>query len=731
ETPHRKRKRRVEESASALQSQNNAAKRMERFKTHKAQASNSQQLVAMVQRDPTNSKIPINSVKSEDDESIYVHQRIAQVMKGHQIDGVQFMWREITADDGGDTSPQGCLLTHTMGLGKTMQTIAVLVAVNEAAQSQNLKVSRQLPPQLRLNAERERQLRMMVLCPPALMENWKKEIKKWAGDRLPNVFCIESGPNKNHLDDMQHWYRIGGVLVIGYELFRNKVHRKESKNAKTNLANNQDGDEIDRCLLRGPELVVADEVHNLRNRNARSIAVEGMVTQSRIGLSGTPLSNNVDEIYALITFVSPGYLGEPKEFRAHYAEPIQQGLYDDSTSYEKRRSLKKLKVLQNRIEPKVNRADIDSLRGFIPPKTEFVLTLPLTSVQQRAYGRFVSAVLGDKQNEKASQVQIFAWLDILGLLTTHPLAFKNKLQKPVVKKIRGRATTPQGGTASDDGGVDVDDTVDLADEAVLALGFSQETVDEIVDGITDELDVQHSAKMSMLVNILELSATCDDKVLVFSGSLGTLDTVQQILADRGMKCGRIDGKVPPPRRLQLIAEFDKSKSMNVLLCSTRASGVGLNIQGANRVVILDFGFNPTHEEQAVGRAYRLGQKKPVFVYRMVMGSTFEQHIYNKQLFKQSLFQRVVDRKNPRRVAKKNTREFLFEPQHVQQKDIAQWVGKDATVLDRVLRQELTAAAQAGTEDMTIRDLTTYETLQEEDNDDPLTEQEKKEVQEEL
>ncbi|KAK4621839.1 hypothetical protein CLAFUW4_06550 [Fulvia fulva] len=731
DTPRKKRKRKVKESESALQSQNNAAKRMERYQ--KTQISNSQQLVAMVQRDPTNSKISINPVKNEDDESIFIHQPIASVMKGHQIDGVRFMWREITADDGDETEPQGCLLTHTMGLGKTMQTIAVLVAVNEAAQSENLRVSAQLPAQLRLNSERERQLRIMVLCPPLLIENWRKEIRRWARHRLPNVFCIVSsgGGKNNHLDDMRTWYRIGGVLIIGYELFRNKVHRKESKSAKTNLANNRDGDELDQYLLRGPELVVADEVHNLRNRNAKSLAVDQIETHSRIGLSGTPLSNNVDEIYALISFASPGYLGETKEFKAHYATPIQAGLYGDSTPYEKRKSLMKLRVLHNRIEPKINRADINSLRGSIPPKTEFVITLPLTSIQQTAYGRFVSAVLGDSKNEKAGQFQMFSWLDLLGLLTTHPLAFKRKLLKPVVKKTRGRATSPRGSTVSDNGGVDIDDTEDLADEAVLNLGFSQETVDEIVEGITDELQVRDSAKMSMLISILELSAACGDKVLVFSGSLGTLDTVQQTLAENGVECGRIDGNVPPAKRLSVIAKFDKSSTTNVLLCSTRASGVGLNIQSVNRVVILDFGFNPTHEEQAVGRAYRLGQQKPVFVYRMVMGSTFEGHIYNKQLFKQSLFQRVVDRKNPRRVAQKNTRDFLFQPQHVEQKDISKWLGKDDKVLDRILRRELQTAEAAGSGDTIIRDLTTYETLQEDAGDEQFTEQEKREIQEEI
>ena len=123
---------------------------------------------------------------------------------------------------------------------------------------------------------------------------------------------------------------------------------------------------------------------------------------------------------------------------------------------------------------------------------------------------------------------------------------------------------------------------------------------------------------------------------------------------------------------------------NVCLVSTRAGGQGLNLFGANRVVILDDHFNPMWEQQAIGRAYRIGQQKPVYVYRLTVGGTFEQAIQNQALFKEQLATRVVDKKNPNRSALKGAGEYLFPPKEVDREDLSQFLGKDPLVLDRLL-----------------------------------------------
>ncbi|KAI7343337.1 hypothetical protein KC320_g9298 [Hortaea werneckii] len=143
---------------------------------------------------------------------------------------------------------------------------------------------------------------------------------------------------------------------------------------------------------------------------------------------------------------------------------------------------------------------------------------------------------------------------------------------------------------------------------------------------------------------------------------------------------------------------------------------------------MDFGFNPAWEEQAVGRVYRLGQKKPVFVYRFLAGGTYETNMWNKQLFKTSLTQRVVDKKNPCRNARRNTRDFLHFPETVKQEDIARWVGKDPDVLDKILARH--GQTEPGKIDTLIRAISTMETLQEEVEEE-LDDEEKKEVAAEI
>ena len=741
-TPHKNRKKKVAFSAAAAESRNKALERQERFKSAlESQSSDPQPLAAMVDNQPSVSNVPINPAKSDDQEYVYIYEKIAKAMKSHQIDGTRFMWRELTATE--DDASQGCILAHTMGLGKTLQAIALLIAMNEAAQSHDPKVFRQLPKQLRPKGIRGvRQLRTLVLSPPALLHNWCREIDTWAPHALGHLFVLDAVTRKGHDDTIEDWHRVGGVLLVGYEMFRRRA--LPSKKNPTTVRD----EHIAKIMLEGPEIVVADEVHQLKNQTSKvSIATSQLRTESRIGLTGTPMSNNVQEIYALISFVAPGYLGEPTEFRAHFAEPIGQGTWQDSTSYEIRKSIKKLAVLQHDIQPKVNRADITVLRGSLKAKVEFVITVPLTSMQLSVYKKYVATVVGGDGKAEANLVTIFGWLAVLTLLTNHPLAFKHKLltppPPPPPSKLKKKLPLNEETSGASDSGIATPADPTLAeptpaaialreeaeiqnsgDQHVSALGLTEQMVQDLIAEIGDDVNAKLSAKVSIFINILEHSKRCGDKVLVFSSSIPTLNYLGDLLTAMKTPFGRIDGQVEVNRRLLVVDDFNEDRS-NVMIISTKAGGTGLNIQAANRVVIFDFGFNPAWEEQAIGRSYRLGQTKPVFVYRFVAGGTFEENIYNKQLFKSSLAQRVVDKKTPRRNAARKTRDWLYEPTQVKQQDLTPWIGKDPDVLDPIL-----ARHTLGT-DTLIRALSTMETLQEDAKDAPLTEEERKEVNEEI
>ncbi|KAM3417631.1 Transcriptional regulator ATRX-like protein [Cercospora zeina] len=734
-TPKKRRVKKVKLGINAEQSQAAAYFRQQRFKELKSTGSNSQELQAMIQSDPSRSTVVINPLASENggQDFIFIDKKIAPELKEHQVNGIQFMWRELTAD--GDEGGQGCILAHTMGLGKTVQTIATLVAINEAAQSHNPAVYEQIPEHLRPDDIQERQLRMLLILPAALVHNWRRELSRWAAHVLKNTFSIESGSSPHKvLGELGKWYKVGGIMFITYGLFQKYVNWKENKKEPRII---EIGPQLDKYLVEGPELVVADEVHHLKNAKAKvTQAANRIRTESRVGLTGTPMSNDVDEIYSLVSFAAPNYLGEKKWFNQQYSNPIAQGNRKDSEPQQVRKMLKKLAVLRNQIEPKVNRADITVLRGSLKPKTEFVIMMPLSNIQRAVYTKYLNALRKDQGSLTGviPQTRIFAWLAALTLLMNHPLAFKRKLLDPPKstskqKKNKRESTPPASDsgstTPSAENEADAEDYGSM-DDAVQSLSFSDEVKKDMVGNISDRPRAEHSKKMQMLLLILRLAESCGDKVLVFSGSIPTLDIVAEVLKQHGIPCGRIDGKVNIAKRQPVIDHFHAGTT-KVLLMSTRA-GVGLNIQGANRVVILDFGFNPSHEEQAVGRAYRIGQTKAVFVYRLVIGGTFEDNIYDKQMFKSSLTQRVVDKKNPRRIALGSAGEWLYEPRDMPQEDIRQWLDKDEAVLHKVLKEQLLDDDYQGPQ---IRKLTTIETLQEDAADAPLDETERREVEEEL
>ncbi|KAG9851713.1 hypothetical protein KCU77_g7030, partial [Aureobasidium melanogenum] len=220
---------------------------------------------------------------------------------------------------------------------------------------------------------------------------------------------------------------------------------------------------------------------------------------------------------------------------------------------------------------------------------------------------------------------------------------------------------------------------------------------------------------------MRLSIEAGDKVLIFSQSIPSLNFLDHMLSSMGARYGRIQGDIAQDKREKVLKSMADGK-LDVLLISTRAGGLGLNIQQANRVIIFDFAFNPTWEEQAIGRAYRLGQTKPVFVYRFVAGGTFEFALYDKQLFKTGLSSRVVDKKNPMRNANKKPGDWLKAPFDVLQQDISAEAGKDEHVMDKII------ANQHVDQDEFIRSIKTMETLMGESKDEELTAEERAEVE---
>lgn len=512
---------------------------------------------------------------------------------------------------------------------------------------------------------------------------------------------------------------------MGYDLFRNYVQNNKRKDRQP-LLSEERHEEIKKYLLDGPNIVVADEAHKMKNADSgiTKAAVQFRST-SRIALTGSPLANNVEEYHTMIDWVAPNYLGPAAEFRAKYVEPIQQGLWHDSHAAERRKSLKMLGVLKVDLAPKVHRADISVLRNDLPPKKEFVITVPLTDLQRKAYSIYVREMVhkgsyATTKTGEVAQATIWHWLAILSLLCNHPECFNKKLteRKEDARKEIGFKGTTFGSRDHTDHEEGI--TMNI-NEPIWKVGVSPALIEAVTELFESEAPnlkaINLSNKVKILCQILDGSKAVGDKVLVFSQSLPTLDYLQEMCDVQGRSYARLDGSTKMSNRQNLVKDFNTG-DQDICLISTTAGGLGLNLPGANRVIIFDFKFNPIMEEQAVGRAYRIGQDKPVFVYRFVAGGTFETNVHNKTIFKMQLASRVVDKKSPIARASKRLSEFLFEPKHVDQMDLSEFEGMDPNVLDKIL------ATQLG--DPTIRAIIQTDTF-ERDDEDKLTLDEQKEV----
>jgi SNF2 family DNA or RNA helicase len=693
----------------------------------------------------------INHMRKPGQEPIYIEQKIAEAMKPYQLDGVQFLWRELTGDL---EKAQGCLLAHTMGLGKTMQSIALLCAVDKTSQS-SMNVMHQLPEDLRLGKDDrgKRSLRFLIICPSSLIQNWFRELKQWAHPNAfgGNITCIDTTvAGSGYIEKLQDWSKRGGILLIGYILFAKLVKRQPKeipddvpaaeKAAKSkDEIFNEDVETTRRILTQDAELIVADEAHSIKNpKTATAIAASKIRSTARIALTGTPMSNDVDEIYSIISWVTPGFLGDSRQFSHFFGLPIKEGLYLESTASEKRRSTIKLKGLHHEIEPKVHRAGIEVLKGELKPKVEFVLTVELTQQQSDAYAGTVAALLGpDCDLDNTSNTTLFSWFGVLGLLTAHPRCFRQKLltSKDAAKpKKAKKAVGANKGQANDEdpevGGANDEPPVP-GEEDLFTLGFTRPIVDALIEGLTDSVDPTLSAKTRLLQEILRLSKKEGDKVLVFSARTPTLDYLANLFDQDKVRFVRIDGSVPMKDRTEMLAKFQSEDGgLDAMLISTRAGGQGLNIQSANRVIIFDFGFNPSWEEQAIGRAYRFGQDKPVFVYRFVAGGTYESNIYNTQMFKMALANRVVDKKNPNRNANRHTKQYLYPPKHVNHEDLTNELALDLDpkVLSKIMQAQIDRG-NARDPSIDICTVRTMEVLQAEAEEAPLDEAELRQVEE--
>ncbi|CAH0049187.1 unnamed protein product, partial [Clonostachys solani] len=620
------------------------------------------------------SRLIINETKDENQSFIYINDDIGLRIKDHQIDGVRFLWNQIIQDP---TVRQGCLLAHTMGLGKTMQVITFLVAIAEAVASADQMIQSQIPADLR-------SVQTLILCPSGLVNNWMDELLTWAPSGLlePFIKIDSTVAERDRQGTVENWAANGGVLIIGYDLFKNMYDSNS---------------EIQTILRSKPNIVVADEAHKLKNQDTKlSKACANFDTTSRIALTGSPLANNVEEYYYMINWVAPNFLGPIDEFREIYGRVIEAGLYKESEPREKKRAMQMLQVLKETVAPKINRATVKScLADDLPPKTEYVISVAPTPLQHKLYNKYLEEQRGSC--DEITQSQIFSTIDDLGLICNHPRCFREK-----VLKVKNGDYDPRN----------EGENYKAFPKTIVPFALK-----ETKSG--DNINPDLSMKVELLNIILDQARAAGDKVLVFSHSIPTLNYLQSLFQLTKRRFSRLDGKTNSKVRQGDTKAFNEGDK-ELYLISTKAGGVGLNIQGANRVVLFDAKWNPVDSQQAVGRAYRLGQKKKVFVYHFLVAGTFEDNLHNKAVFKQQLAQRVVDKKNPINWSARRAN-LIHTIKTVERKSLAEFQGQD-TILDCLISHQVPSIP-----DGPVCKIVSADTFEEEDTVVVLSEEERKEA----
>lgn len=585
-------------------------------------------------------------------------------------------------------------------------------------------------------------IQTLILCPPTLINNWLEEFHKWLGNEA-SIHIMGGKPRffdpnltrEARLRIVEEWHKTGGILLLGYDMFRNLVSDPEKLPDGTEKPNKMLQPEpfrsrFQKALLDDTSLVIADEAHMMRRIDSHlSQAAARFNTPSRIALTGSPMANSLGEYYAMIEWVDPGYLGAVKEFNRRFAIPIRDGLYKDCERAVHRKALRQLRILSKEIQPKVNRASITVLKGSLKPKMEFVLTIKLTETQKKLYSAIIRTALAtSNEMNDMSNAGLWKWLGLLLLVCNHPHALQTKIRdienqetmatqttkqpKSAVKKAK--KSTKSGEKNHEDSDPSEEDEAVTGKGAVTIPSSLLRELQQVLTNLKQPLSADLSVKSQILWNVISHARSAGDRVLVFSHSIPTLSYMSEFLRKQDVKHLRLDGATPISSRQDIVKEFNKG-GYDVCLISTRAGGTGLNFIGANRVVLMDYSYNPFHEEQAVGRAYRIGQEKAVFVYRFVMGGTYEKPLYNQCLLKLQMAHRAVDKRNSARQAMQ-PKQYLFMPtDDTEVQNLAEHREKDPLVLDKFLGHR------------GITSIDTTEVLQVDAEDEQLTAEEEKEV----
>ncbi|KAK9464205.1 uncharacterized protein V1516DRAFT_706060 [Lipomyces oligophaga] len=487
------------------------------------------------------------------------------------------------------------ILCDDMGLGKTLQSICIVASDHYLRAQQHAETA---------SAE-TRPLPSLIVCPPTLTGHWEHELTQYAP--FLNVVTYVGNPSsRSHIASQ---FVQADIVVTSYDICRNDVDVVSSQ-------------AWNYCVL--------DEGHIIKNAHSKlTKAVKLVNANHRLILSGTPIQNNVLELWSLFDFLMPGFLGTEKVFNERFAKPIGMSRNSKSTSKEQEAGALALEALHKQVLPFLLRRLKEEVLADLPPKIIQDYYCELSDLQKEMYEDFAksqkSTVEGEMDSgKKENRQHVFQALQYMRKLCDHPaLVLTNKHPQ------YGKLTKQLAREKKDIRDISFAPKITALRTLLLDCGINGERVDDGIAPGAEDVISQHRA-------------------LIFFQLKEMLDIVENDLLKRllpGVSYMRMDGSTDPRKRQEIVQTFNADPSIDVLLLTTHVGGLGLNLTGADTVIFVEHDWNPMKDLQAMDRAHRIGQKKVVNVYRLITRNTLEEKIMGLQRFKLNIANSIVNQQN--------------------------------------------------------------------------------------
>uniref|UniRef100_A0A3P9LRD9 Proliferation-associated SNF2-like protein n=1 Tax=Oryzias latipes TaxID=8090 RepID=A0A3P9LRD9_ORYLA len=517
------------------------------------------------------------------------------IMRWYQIEGIE--WLRMLWENGING-----ILADEMGLGKTIQCIAHIAMMIEKTV---------MGP-------------FLVVAPLSTLPNWINEFKRFTPDVSVLLY---HGPQPERAKLLKQIRRPQGplnmcpVVITSFEISM-----------------------IDRKFLQRFQwkYLIVDEGHRIKNLNCRLVReLKTLPTDNKLLLTGTPLQNNLAELWSLLNFLLPEVFDDLKSFESWF-DINSLGEPESLKVSEREQNI--LSMLHQILTPFLLRRLKSDVTLEVPPKKEIVVYAPLTPKQELFYTAVVNKSIAKMLGQEKAPVALTPSgrpkrrsRRVVDYRDTHddtPFALEKYLER--VQKEAEQSP--------------LDAQINLKLQNVLMLlkrcCNHPYLVEYPLDPATQEFKideelVQSSGKFLILDRLLPELKKRGHKVLIFSQMTSILDILMDYCYLRSLQYSRLDGSMSYAERDENISKFSKDPEVFLFLLSTRAGGLGINLTAADTVIIFDSDWNPQADLQAQDRCHRIGQTKPVVVYRLVTANTIDQKILERATAKRKLEQMVI------------------------------------------------------------------------------------------